>query len=681
MDVELQSVARSLQSLNAQSSIYQGKQIHLLFLKKGLINSTLSLANRLLQMYTRCGGTMADAHKLFDEMPDRNCFSWNTVIEGYMKFGDKDRALKLFDLMPCKNEFSWNVVIAGFVKACELGVARRLFNEMPRRNGIAWNSMIHGYARNGLAREALKLFKELNLNPLDESCGDTFVLASVIGACADLGAVECGKQIHARIVINDLECDSVLFSSLINLYAKCADLDSANYALNMMDEVDDFSLSALIVGYANCGRMNDAIRIFHRTSNTCFVVWNSLISGYVNNNEEMKAFALFGEMQKNGIQVDSSTITIVLSACSNIGNAQYGKQMHGYVCKVGLVDDVIVASAFIDAYSKCGNPESACKLFSEIKSYDTVLLNTMITAYCNLGRIEDAKKIFETMPSKSLISWNSMVVGFSQNGCPAEALNVFSKMNKLDLNMDRFSLASVISACAGISSVELGEQVFARAIIIGFDSDEVVATSLVDFYCKCGFVEIGRRLFHTITKSDEVSWNSLLMGYATNGHGLETLALFNEMKQAGVRPNNITFTAVLSACDHCGLVEEGWKLFNVMKHDYHIDPGIEHYSCMVDLLSRAGCLKEAIDLIEHMPYEVDASMWSSVLRGCVAHGEKGLGEKVAQRIIQLDPESSSAYVQLSGIFATTGDWGSSELVRKIMRQHQVKKHSGVSWAS
>ncbi|KAJ9166731.1 hypothetical protein P3X46_021438 [Hevea brasiliensis] len=679
MDLQLQYFARLLQSLNTHRSIHLGKQLHLLFFKKGFINSNLSLANRLLQMYARCG-CMGDAHNLFYEMRHRNYFSWNTMIEGYMKFGNKENSLELFDLMPHKDDYSWNVVISGFVKACEFDIARRLFNEMPRRNGFAWNSMIHGYARNGYSREAVRLFKDLNLRPSEKSCGDTFVFATVIGACTDLEAIECGKQIHARILIDDMEFDSVLASSLINFYGKCGDLDSANYVLNMMKEVDDFSLSALITGYANYGRMNDARRIFDRKSNPCIVVWNSLISGYVNNNEEMKAFALFNEMQKNGIRVDSSTIAIILSSCNTLGNSQHGKQMHAYACKVGLVDDIIVASAFIDAYSKCGSPHDACKLFSELKANDTILLNSMITVYSNCGRIEDAKQIFKTMPSKSLISWNSMVVGLAQNGCAVEALDLFCKMNKLDLRIEKFSLASVISACAGMPSLELGEQVFARAIIVGLESDQVVSTSLVDYYCKCGLVENGRKLFDTIIKSDEVSWNSMLMGYATNGYGLEALTLFNKMKHAGVKPTDITFTAVLSACNHCGLVEEGQKWFKIMKYDYHIDPGIEHYSCMIDLFARAGYLQEANNLIENMPFVADASMWSSLLRGCVAHGDKELGEKVARRIIVLDPESSNAYVQLSGLFATSGDWESSALVRKVMIEKQVKKHPGFSWA-
>ncbi|KAL0351555.1 UNVERIFIED_CONTAM: putative pentatricopeptide repeat-containing protein, mitochondrial [Sesamum calycinum] len=190
-----------------------------------------------------------------------------------------------------------------------------------------------------------------------------------------------------------------------------------------------------------------------------------------------------------------------------------------------------------------------------------------------------------------------MLAGLVQNGYSVEALELFCTMNKINLSMDKFSLASAISACASIPSLELGEQIFARATVIGVDFDQVIATSLIDFYCKCGFVEVGRKLFNQMMKFDEVSWNSMLMGYATNGYGIEALALFDEMRNEGVIPTEVTFTAVLSACDHCGLVEEGKNWFYLMKHDYHIDPGID-YSCMIDLFARAGCLQEAIDLID-----------------------------------------------------------------------------------
>ncbi|XP_034675347.1 putative pentatricopeptide repeat-containing protein At1g77010, mitochondrial [Vitis riparia] len=679
VDLDLHSLARQLGSCNNYGSIYRGRQLHILFLKSGVLHSVLSIGNRLLQMYSRCN-SMREAQQLFEEMPKRNCFSWNTMIEGYLKSGSKGKSLELFDSMPHKDAFSWNVVISGFAKEGDLEVARRLFNEMPWKNGIAWNSMIHGYACNGRPKEAVGLFKDLSLNPLERLCGDTFVLATVVGTCTNLGALDCGKQIHARIVVDEVEFDSVLGSSLVNLYGKCGDIDSANHVLNLMKEPDAFSLSALMSGYASCGRMNDARRIFCLKSNACVVLWNSMISGYVANNEALEALELFNNMRRYGVQEDYSTFASVLSACSTLGIIDQGKQVHAHVYKVGFTNDIIIDSALVDMYSKCRRPDDACKVFSDLQAYDTILLNSMITVYSNCGRIDDARQIFATMPSKSLISWNSMIVGFSQNACPIEALDLFCEMNKLGLRMDKFSLAGVISACASISSLELGEQIFARATIIGLEFDQIISTSLVDFYCKCGLVEHGRKLFDRMMKSDEVPWNSMLMGYATNGHGIEALNVFDQMRSVGVQPTDITFVGVLSACDHCGLVEEGRKWFYAMKLDYHINPGIEHYSCMVDLYARAGLLEDAMNLIEQMPFKADASMWSSVLRGCVAHGNNILGKKVAKRIIDLDPENSGAYVQLSGIYATFEDWGRSAQVRKLMYDKKIPKVPGCSWA-
>ncbi|CAI0624335.1 unnamed protein product [Linum tenue] len=612
-------------------------------------------------------------------MSERNCFSWNTMIEGSMNSGDKGKSLELFDSMPCKNDYSWNVVVSGLAKSGDVGTARKLFDEMPRRDGVAWNSMIHGYAKTGRSVEAVKLFGTLSRDPYERSSTDSFVLATVIRACTDLGAIDCGKQLHARILINSVEFDTVMASSLTNFYAKCGDLDSANLVLNTMGDPDDFSLSAMVAGYASHGRMEEAQRLLQKTSNQSTVVWNSLISGYVANGVDNEAVKCFNQMRTREIRLDSSTIASILSSCSTVGNYNLGTQIHAYASKAGLMAEVVAASALVDAYSKSGNAYKACKLFTELKVFDTVLLNSMITIYSNCGRIEDAKHIFKTMPFKSLISWNSMIVALSKNGCPMEALNIFLEMNKLGLRMDEFSLASVVIACADVSSIELGEQVFARATSSGLDSNPAVSTSLVDFYCKCGFVESGRKIFDATLKLDSVCWNSMLMGYATNGQGTEVLSLFNAMRDNCVAPSGITFTAILSACDHCGLVEEGWKWFHEMRHRYNIDPGIEHYSCMIDLLARVGRIEEAMKLIDHMPFKADACMWSSVLRGCVAHGDNDLGEKVAERIIELDPGNASAYTQLSGIFATSGDWASSAVIRDMMKENQIRKLPGYSW--
>ncbi|XP_057535683.1 putative pentatricopeptide repeat-containing protein At1g77010, mitochondrial isoform X1 [Amaranthus tricolor] len=673
MDFNLRYYAQLFQHCNTKNSINQVKQIHLFLLKKGILNSVITIGNRLLQVYAKCSN-MKDAAKVFEEMPQRNCFSWNTLLEGFIKSGNVDKASELFNSMPYKNEFSWNVVISGCAKSGDLHLARMLFNQMPEKNGIAWNSMIHGYARHGYPTEALNLFKDMSLGKRDP-----FVLATIFGACTDMMAIDCGKQIHARIIIDGVEYDKVLSSSLVNLYSKCGDLVNAENVFKLTKEIDDFSLSALITGYANLGKMDDARRLFHHIGNPCVVVWNSLISGCVTNDQPMEGLILFNIMRYKGLTPDCSTFASILSACSSIAILEYGKQLHNHALKVGVSKDVIVGCSLIDMYSKCGNPYDSCELFNELELHDTVLLNSMINVYCNCGRMQEAKQIFDNIHYKTLISWNSMLAGFSQNGCPHSAIHLFCEMNKLEVRIDKFSLASVISCCASITALNFGEQIFARATVIGLETDLIVSTSLIDFYCKCGFISMGRKLFDRMVKSDVVCWNSMLTGYATNGKGIEVLDLFASMRHAGVQPNDVTFTVVLSASSHCGLIEEARKWFYLMKSDYNIEPGYEHYACMVDLLARFGCLEEAAALLKQMPVKADVTMWSSVLRGCVVHGNKNLGKEVSEIMIHLDPENSSAYVHLSGIFASSGDWEGSVLIRDMMKTKRAEKIPGISW--
>ncbi|KAI3797262.1 hypothetical protein L1987_32517 [Smallanthus sonchifolius] len=675
MDLDWQSCARLLQTITSNLLIKQGKQLHLLLFKRGMLPSSITLTNRLLQMYCKCGH-LHDARKLFDEMPQRNYFTWNSMIEGYVKSRNGHEALRLFYAMPDKNSFSWNMIISGFVNAGQLDIARKFLDQMPLKNGVAWNAMIHGYARNRQCLKVVSLFKDMKSEPCDS---DVYVLATVVSACTDLSALKLGKIIHAFIVVYGVKFDPVLGSSIVNMYGKCGDLDYASRVLHGLPYPDDFSLSSLISAYCNSGRVSDAKRVFGMKDNPCVALWNSLISGYIVNNMAMEALVIFGEMRRNGPREDISTISSVLSACDCLGVVDYGTQMHALACKFGVTCDLIVASVLVDTYSKCGRPHSACELFNELDTHDTVLLNSMITVYCSCGRIEDAKELFRSMPSKTLISWNSMISGLSQNGYSTEALACFRELNTKGFGIDRFSLASVISACGTISSLEFGEQLFARAIVIGLESDKIVSTSLIDLYCKCGLVDNGRKLFSQMVHFDQASWNSMLMGYATNGYGIEALELFNDMRKLGVMPTNITFTAVLSACDHCGLFEEGLKWFHLMKHTYFIDPGLEHYSCMVDLLSRTGRLEEAINLVTYMPFDADVSMWSSILRGCLAHGGTILGKKVAEKIIMLDPKNADAHVQLSSIFASSGDWSRSEQVRKLIIDERMQKVPGRSW--
>ncbi|KAH7685298.1 TPR-like protein [Dioscorea alata] len=681
MSPDLHSWNRLLRSCAGHSSISLGKQIHSLLIKEGSISS-LFHSNRILQSYARCtsNAALADARQLFDEMPHRNCFSYNTLLDAYFKANDSKSSLQLFDAMIEKNEFSWNTMVTGLVKFGDIGNARKVFDDMPKRDVIACNSMIHGYIQCGQVQEAFKLYKKLDFDS-PSPCNDNFVMATMLSACADCLLYRYGKQIHSRILVHRIEVDSVLGSSLVNMYGKCGDLDDAHRALELMKEPDEFSLSALLTGYAGNGRLVDARMVFDCKTNPGVVLWNSMINGYVSNYQGEEALHLFIRMIRAGIRGDFSTLASVLSACVSTGMLNNGKQLHGFASKLGFLQDIVVASALLDVYSKFGCWENACMIFRDIRVHDTILLNSMINVYANCGRIEDSRQVFEMIPSKSLISWNSMIVGYSQNGYAVEALQLFCEMHRVDLRPDKVALASAISAAASVCCLALGEEIFTLVTVLGLVSDQIISTSLVDLYCKCGRVSDGRRLFDSMIKFDEAPWNSMLMGYSMNGYGIEVLRLFEDMRNAGVLPNEVSFIAVLSGCCHCGILEEGLKWFQTMKEEYGIVPVAEHYSCMVDLLVRSGQLEEAVNFIEQMPFpfEGDASVWTSVLGGCKAQGDEFLAGKVAKKLMELNSSESGPYLQLSGVYASHGEWERSALIRRMMQKKRINKNPGYSW--
>lgn len=593
--------------------------------------------------------------------------------------------------MPERNAFTWNTVIAGMASAGDLDTARALLHEMPVKDPVACNTVLHRYVRCGRVDEAFALVRAIGSGngsvpaPSSSSpCNDPFVLATVVGACADRTRYDFGTQAHARMVVAKTELDSVLSCALVDMYCKCGDLDSARRAFDGLAQADEFSVSALVYGYASRGQLDEALRLLGREEgNLNILLWNSIVSGCAFACLGDDAFVLFARMMRSDVLPDSATYASVLNVCGFSGMLKPGQQMHGCGLKSGAISDMIAASALIDFYSKCSLWEDACRAFSELRFHDTVVLNSMITVYSNCGRIEEAKRVFHRITSKSVISWNSMVVGLSQNGHAIDALELFCEMHHLGVRLDKVALASALSASSNICSISFGEQIFSLATVLGLQSDHVVASSLIDLYCKCGNLANGCKIFDGIDKSDEVLWNSMLIGYASNGHGHKALELLELMRARGIRPTERTFVGVLSACCHSGLVEEGLTWFKQMQEDFYVKPSAEHYACVTDLLVRAGRLDEAFEFIENMPFTADTVSWTTVVGGCKAQGNEALMQKMAKRLKEMEQSGSSPhsslYVQLSSVLAAQGDWAKSAEMRGTMRERKIAKNPGYSW--
>eukprot|EP01018_Ginkgo_biloba_P032910 Gb_35636 [translate_table: standard] len=444
-----------------------------------------------------------------------------------------------------------------------------------------------------------------------------FSFGSVLRACAKLAALEQGKQVHASIIKTFVESNVIVWNTLVDMYVKC-----------------------------QC--LFDARRIFDEMPERSVVSWTTMIAGYAREGFGKDGLALFHEMETSGVKPNHYTFTSVLSACSSVAALDQGKQVHARILKTGVQLTVAVGNALVDMYGKCGN-------------------------------LMDARQIFDGLPERSLISWNTLISGYAKQGHSKEAFHMLEQMQQVYMKPDHFTFASVLSVCASLAAIGKGRQVHAHIIKRAFELNVVLGTALIDMYAKCGDIVDARQVFDKMPQLDLVSWNAMIAGYGKHGLGKEAIRLFSQMDLAGMQPNHSTFVGILVACSHAGLVNEGWHYFYSMSREHCIMPRAEHYACMVDVLGRAGCLGEAVDLINNMPVELDAVVWGALLGACSVHGNLELGRYAAEQLFELEPENGGMYVVLSNMYAAAGRWDDVAMIRKLMKDREINKEQGRSW--
>eukprot|EP01018_Ginkgo_biloba_P026783 Gb_12573 [translate_table: standard] len=420
-----------------------------------------------------------------------------------------------------------------------------------------------------------------------------------------------------------------------------------DFILRNSCESDVFVRTALIDMYTKCGNIETARELFDKMSNRNVVSWNAMIAGYAQNGHANEALTLFYQMQLQEEIPDSVTIVSVLHACTRSGDLQQGRSVHNYIIQRGFESDIYVGNSLLAMYAKC-------------------------------GRVDVTRQLFDKMSKRNVVSWNAMIAGYTQNGHDNEALILFHQMPMVEMTPDLATILSVLLGCANLAALQQGKWIHGYIIRSGFESDICVENSLIDMYAKCGNIQIARQLFDKMTERDVVSWNAMIESYGMHGCGEDVLTLFSQMQQTGIRPDDITFIYVLSACSHAGLIKEGWQYFDYMTQNYGITPCMEHYACMVELLGRAGHLDEAQDFIEKMPLEPGASVWGGLLGACRIHSNIKLGKCVADHLFNLQPEHHGYYVLLSNIYAAAGRWDDVANVRTMMKDRGLKKPPGCS---
>lgn len=492
----------------------------------------------------------------------------------------------------------------------------------------------------------------------------------------------CGSLDDARLVFDTSPVlDSVSWNTILAGYVQVDDVEESIRLFDRMPEKNTIASNSMIALFGRSDRVEDARRLFDGMCNRDVVTWTAMISGYEQNGKFREALEIFVWMHREGIPMDGVVMVSALSACAQLLAEKGGESIHGLIIRIGLERYLNLSNALINEYSTCGNIDAARMLFdlARLGDYvDQISWNSMIAGYLKCGQAKEAKEVFDKMPQKDLVSWSTMISGYCQRDKFSEALALFHEMQVGEILPDQTTLVSVVEACTHLFAVEQGKWIHTYIRKNGFHVNVFLGTSLVDMYMKFGCVDTALDVFNALKEKGTSTWNASILGLAMNGLVNEAFEKFSEMEGCGVLPNEITFVALLCACRHVGLVDDGRRYFNLMMHDYRIEPNVKHYGCMVDLLGRAGLLREAEELIKKMPMAPDVSTWGALLGACRKHGDSDIGERVGRKLIDLEPEHDGFHVLLSNIFASNGKWDDLMKLRGKMTRRGVVKVPGCS---
>ncbi|XP_051132004.1 pentatricopeptide repeat-containing protein At4g35130, chloroplastic [Andrographis paniculata] len=597
---------------------------------------------------------LENALQLFDEMTKPNTFVWNVMIRALVDSELFEKAIEYYyrmqneDIKPdhftfpfvikaCTGMFSLkegqkvhsavikfgldsdvyisNALIVMYAKAGRVEDSEKVFKHMSVRDAVSWNSMIFGYVSVGDGWNSLFYFRKMQEHQMEV---DRFSYVGALIACS----IEChlrgGKEIFCQVLRNGHELDSMIRSSLIDMFGKC-------------------------------GEVYLAENLFFGVSETNVVVWNAMIGAYVSNDRCLESFSCLRKMQRDHrVAPDVVTLINTLPACSKVKALSHGKAIHGYAIRRGFSSHVVLETALVDMYGKC----------------DEVALSECL---------------FNSMKERNLVTWNAMIGAYVQNSRNIEAVEMFRILLRESCLPDEWTFASILAAYAEIALPKEGQQVHGYVIKSGTSYGTLVSNSIIHMYAKSGDLESARKVFDRIVFKDVITWNTIIMSYAIHGFGECCFRLFEGMMNDGIGPNAITFVALLTACSVAGFVDEGWAYFHSMKNDYGIKPGIEHYGCILDLLGRSGELDRARRFIEEIPVAPTHRIWGSLLVASRHYKNIELAEMAASHLsTAIDTDNIGSYILLSNLYAEVGRWEDVERIKSLMKERGLERTIGRS---
>nr|GMD72425.1 pentatricopeptide repeat-containing protein At3g22690 [Ipomoea batatas] len=520
-------------------------------------------------------------------------------------------------------------------------------------NAYIFNSLIKGYSSSGLIDEAILVFVEM----VSQGVGaDSYTFPFVLGTCVkgerfsegnQLGDLDLGERVCTFIGESGLKVNNIVINALVDMYMKCGASDRAKQ---------------LFEGY---GDRN-------------LVLYNTILTNYVHNGFAKEALDVLNEMLHQGPRPDRVTLLATFATSAQVGDVFLGKQCHGYALRNGLEIWDSVGNAIIDMYMKCGKEELGCRVFNHMSNKTVVSWNSLIAGFVRNGDVGKAQEIFNQMTEKNLVSWNTIIGGLVQESLFEDAIHLFRVMLNEGIKANEMTMVSVACACGYLGALDLAKWIYSYVEKIEINCDIQLSTALLDMFARCGDISSAMEVFNKMKVRDVSAWSAAIGATAKEGNGKRAVELFYEMLQEDVKPDEVLFVAVLTACSHGGLVEEGKNIFRSMEEIHGISPQIVHYGCLVDLLGRAGLLDEALNVINNMPIEPNSAVWGALLAACRKHKNDEMATHAAEMIGEPASDENGIHVLLSNIYAHAGKWSDVAKVRLSMKEKGIRKCPGSS---
>ena len=525
-------------------------------------------------------------------------------------------------------------LLSVYIRCGSLQDARQVFDALAKKSVIDWNVMIGGYVQHNRGKDATQLFHHMRQENVQ---ANQITYVNILKACASPLGLKWGREVHVLIRRDGFESDIRVGTALIQMYAKCGSIKEARQAFDNLTNRTVVSWTAMVGAYAESGSIGS-------TKVEDIVTWNVMIGAYAGSGRGVEAYDLYLKMKEEGCQPNAVTYMSLLNDCASTGALEWVKDVHRHILVEGHESDVRVGSALVHMYAKSGS-------------------------------IEDAAVVFDRMKERNLITWNVMIGAYAGSGRGVEAYNLYLKMKEEGFQPDAVTYMSLLNDCASTGALEWVKDVHRHILEGGYELDVRVGNALVHMYAKSGSIEDAQLVFERMEECNVRTWNIIIGGLGQHGRGQDALELFRKVEADGLVPDAYSFAALLSACSHAGLVDEGRQIFCAMK-DYGVEPTVVHYTCMVDLLGRAGLLEETKCFFSSMPVEADAGTWGALLGACRTYGNVELGELSAKEVMKLEPADTSPYVLLSNIYAAAGQWDQVSFIRHMMQERVFARSRG-----